>query len=258
MLTWLPTALAVLAGVGLGLVTGGQLSNLKLWRPAAWPLLVGGLALEAIIRVSGLGGGWAVVVDLVAGVALIAFCVLNIRVGGMILIVIGLSLNLLPTLVNWGIPVSGAAVSSAGLVRGGSIQTTLFDGPRHLEDDGDHLTFLGEVIGIPPTKQVISVGDLVLLFGYALTCSALLRNRRVAGEPLRLGRLGGRGVRSGGGGSGGGGSGGGIPYHEAIKSLGDGPAPRRGPGTHPARMADQLKRPAAEGETAVRRLPPAD
>ena len=242
MLTWLPTALAVLAGIGLGLVTGGQFSNLKLWRPVGWQLLVGGLVLEAIIRASGLGGGWAVVVDLVASGALLAFCVLNIRVGGMIVIVIGLSLNLLPTLVNWGIPVSGAAVSSAGLVRGGSIQTTKFDGPRHLEDDGDHLTFLGEVIGIPPTKQVISVGDLVLLVGYALTASALLRNRRVPGETRRPGAS----------------SGGGIPYHEAIKSLGEGPAPRRGPGTHPAKMADQLKRPPSDGEPAVRRLPPAD
>lgn len=239
MLAWIPTALAVLAGVGLGFVTGGQLSNLTKWRPTAWPLLVGGLVLEAGIRATGFGGGWAVVVDLVATTALVAFCVLNIRVGGMIVIVIGLSMNLLPTIVNWGIPVSGSAVSSAGLVRGGSIQTTEFDGARHLEDDGDHLTFLGEVIGIPPTKQVISIGDLVLLLGYALTGAALLRNRHVPGETRASTRAGG------------------IPYNEAIKSLGDGPAPRRGPGTHPAKMADRLKRPPQE-DTGVRRLPPTE
>ena len=42
---------------------------------------------------------------------------------------------------------------------------------------------------------------------------------------------------------------------EAIKALGEGPAPRRGPGTHPAKMADQLKA-HDDPDPAVRRLPP--
>jgi hypothetical protein len=162
-----------------------------------------------------------------------AFCVLNVRVGGMIVIVIGLSMNLIPVVVNWGMPVSRSAIISAGLVEGGSLANTEISGPRHLADDGDHLIFLSEIIALPPTSQVISFGDVVLLIGLALTLSSLLRNRLLPSGRRRSSR-------------------GGIPYQDAIAALGDGPAPRRGPGTHPAK---QIKRPP-EAETGVRRLPP--
>lgn len=235
MLAWIPIALAVLAGVGIGLVSGGQMGNLTRWRPDRWQLGVVGLALQVVIRVTSMGGWFAVLVEIISAGLLISFCVLNIRVGGMILIVIGLSMNLIPVVVNWGMPVSRSAVISAGLVEGGSLEETEITGPRHLADEGDHLIFLSEAIPIPPTSQVISVGDVVLLIGFALTISALLRNRFLSSGSRR-------------------GSRGGIPYEEAIASLGDGPAPRRGPGTHPAK---QITRPP-QAETGVRRLPPED
>jgi len=235
MLAWIPIALAVLAGVGIGLVSGGQMGNLTRWRPDRWQLGVGGLTLQVLIRVTSLSGWLAVLVELISAGALIAFCVLNVRLGGMIMIVIGLSMNVIPIVVNWGMPVSRSAVISAGLVEGGSLAATEIAGPRHLADEGDHLIFLSEIIAIPPTSQVISVGDVVLLIGFALTISALLRNRFVSSDSRR-------------------GSRGGIPYQEAIAALGEGPAPRRGPGTHPAK---QITRPP-EAETGVRRLPPED
>jgi len=239
MLAWIPTALAVLAGVGIGMVSGGHIANLSRWRPLLWQPAAVGLVLELLIRATSMRGWFAVLLDIVASGLLIWFCVANIRVGGMILIVIGLSMNLVPTVINWGMPVSRSAVISAGLVQGGSVARTELSGPRHLADDSDHLTFLGEIIPIPPTSQVMSLGDVVLLIGYVLTISSLLRNRFVPSDGNR--RTPGR-------------PSGGIPYHQAIAALGDGPAQRRGPGTHPAKMADSLKRPTEE-ETGVRRLP---
>lgn len=230
MLAWIPTVIAIIAGVGLGLAGGGALSNVMLWQPRHWWTAAAGIVLNLLIRVTGLSGSLAVVVDLIASGLLVWFAIVNIRTAGMVVIVAGLALNAVPTLLNWGTPVSRSAVVTAGLVTGSIDQTTL-DGPRHLEN-GDWFGFLGETIAVP-TGQVWSVGDIVLHLGYVLTIAAILRRRRIPGA-----------------------SGDGIPYREAIRSLGDGPAPRRGPATHPSKFTPPPPTKDDYGTKAVRRLPP--
>jgi hypothetical protein len=182
VLAVLPTLIAILAGVALGLSNGGRVENLLAWRPVAWKLAVGGLAVQLLFKILPLSGGFAVVLDIVSMAALIAFALLNIRVGGMVVVVIGLSLNLLPTLVDWGTPVSPNALVTAGLVSRSSLDDVHLEGPRHLQDDGDSVAWLGEVIALP-THQAISLGDLILLLGEMLVVSALLRNRHVEHAP---------------------------------------------------------------------------
>ena len=182
MLALLPTLIAVLAGLALGLSNGGRIENLVAWRPVAWRLAVGGLAVQLLFKLLPFSGGLAVVLDIASMAALIAFAVLNIRVGGMVVVVVGLSLNLLPTLVDWGTPVSPSALVSAGLVTSAQLDDVHVEGPRHLQDGGDSLTWLGEVIALP-THQVIALGDLILLLGEMLVVSSLLRNRHVDRAP---------------------------------------------------------------------------
>jgi hypothetical protein len=229
MLALVPTLLAVLAGIGLGLGLGGTLSNAPRWRPQIWPVAGAGVALELLIRITSMSGGIAVFVDVVATALLVIWCAANLRTPGVVVILAGLVLNLVPTVLNWGMPVSRDAVAAAGLVTGGSIDETRLEGPRHLAD-GDVLGFLGENIALP-TGQVLSIGDLVLHLGYVLAIAAVLRGRRLRADPdLPT-----------------------IPYRQAIRALGDGPMPRRGPGTHPSQSA-AARRPKPD-DVGVRRLP---
>ncbi len=110
------TLLAIVCGVVLGLAYGGNIDNLKSYRPHLWQALAGGIALQLLIVVGGLDGGWAVGVELISSVALLCFAVANIRLGGMVLVVAGLALNLIPTLFDWGIPTSRDALVTAGIV----------------------------------------------------------------------------------------------------------------------------------------------
>lgn len=195
------TLLAVVAGVLLGLAKGGRLDNALMWRPVLWQLALGGVVVQIALRLSGWSGGFAVFFDIISTLAVLAFCVRNIRVGGMVVIVVGISLNLVPAIINWGTPVRPQALVSAGIVTQKELDAGVkVDGPRHLAD-GDVLAVLGETIPLP-TNQVISIGDLILHAGYVLTIASVLRRRRVrSGTPPE--------------------------YRQAISSLGRGPAPRR-------------------------------
>jgi hypothetical protein len=218
-----PTLLAIGIGVALGLHWGGQLSNLTSWVPPLWQALLAGLALTVLVDVAPVAGGFMAFLSIVAMGLLLAFAVVNVRVGGMVLIVAGLGLNLLVTLVNWGTPVSRAALRSAGLLGGTAGRALTLTGGRKLAD-GTLFGFLGDVIPLP-WGQVISLGDILLLVGLALVTASVLRRYEVgsAGRPGRAGH--GAGARRGPG-----------DYRSALDALGRGPAPRRGPGLHPSRL----------------------
>src|SRR4051794_11246035 len=100
------TVIAIIGGIVVGLANGGGFDHARRFRPAQWPAGVAGLALELLIRVTGVSGSLAVVLELLATAALLVFVFANIRLGGMVVIAAGLILNLVPTLVNWGMPTS--------------------------------------------------------------------------------------------------------------------------------------------------------
>lgn len=218
-------ALALGAGFALGRACGGDLSRLRHVRPEMWQFLVGGLLLQAIVRVSGVGGSWAMLLEIPSALALITFAVSNIRIGGMVLIATGLTLNFVVTVINWGMPTSESALISAGITTKAAADTVSLNGPRHLASSDDLFRFLGEVIALPG-GLVISIGDVLLHLGYVLVVASLMRGRRVRRD------LDGN-------------------YERRIAPLGRGPAPRRGPGTHPSRL-DSGQRPSQHDRTASR------
>lgn len=211
-----PTLLAIGIGIGLGLYWGGSISNALEWIPPLWQALAGGLALTVIVDIVAWSGPFMTFLSVIATGALLAFAVINIRIGGMVLVVAGLGLNLFVTVINWGMPVSPSALTSAGIVTAQQAKHLVLTGGRTA---GGALGFLGDVIPLP-WGQVISIGDVLVLIGLALVVASVLRRYEV-GRP------------SGSGGSGRGGLG---DYRSALDALGRGPAPSKGPGLHPSRL----------------------
>jgi hypothetical protein len=237
-----PTLLAILVGLGLGLRWGGRIDHLLGWRPALPAALIGGLAFHTLAELAALRGGVGTVVAVLGLAGMLVFAVVNVRTGGMVLVVAGLGLDLLVTVVNWGTPVSSSALASAGVIdpeaTGSEVVLT---GGRQLAD-GAFLGFLGDVIPLP-WGQVLSIGDLLVLVGIALVTASVVRRYEVrGGVASTAGRrhAGPSGRRSAGGAS---------DYRSALDALGRGPAPRRGPGLHPSRL-DERRRPARKGNRA--------
>ncbi len=211
-----PTLLAIGIGIGLGLYWGGSVSNALEWVPPLWQALVGGLALTVVVDLVAWSGPFMTFLSVLATGALLAFAVLNIRIGGMVLVAAGLGLNLFVTVINWGMPVSSSALTSAGIVTARQAEHLVLTGGRTA--DGSLLGFLGDVIPLP-WGQVVSIGDLLMLVGLALVVASVLRRYEV-GRPSGSGRS-----SSG-------------DYRSALDALGRGPAPRKGPGLHPSRQSD--------------------
>ncbi|HNH38673.1 MAG TPA: DUF5317 family protein, partial [Microthrixaceae bacterium] len=139
-----PTLLAIGIGVGLGLYWGGRLSNLWEWVPPLWEALVGGVVLTVLVDLVPWSGPVMTFLSIVATAALLGFAVVNVRIGGMVLVVAGLGLNLLVTVLNWGMPVSTSALVSAGVVTEAQVDSLVLNGGRTA--DGSILGFLGDVI----------------------------------------------------------------------------------------------------------------
>jgi len=219
-----PTLLALVVGLVLGLRWGGRLEHVLEWRPFQPLLLATGLVLLMLTDLAPLRGGVGAFVSIVGLGAMFAFAFLNIRVGGMVLVAVGFGLDLLVTLLNWGTPVSGSALVSAGVVEDGAIDSIRLTGGRELAD-GAVLGFLGDVIPLP-RGQVVSIGDLVSLVGVALVTASVVRRYEVRGGRAPTRRAGIGGPRD---------------YRTALDALGRGPAPRRGPGLHPSRLEERRR-----------------
>ncbi len=211
------TVLAITVGAVLGLRWGGSIDRALSWRPPLWQALVAGVVLIFLVDLVGLSGGFAAFLVLVGTAAILSFAVINVRVGGMVLIVGGVGLNFLVTLFNWGMPVRANALVSANIVDKKDLANVVMSGGRSISG-GSFLGFLGDVIPLP-WGQVISIGDVLILGGAVLVTANVMRSYHVGGGRSTYARR--RGPNE---------------YSVALEALGRGPAPRRGPGLHPSRM----------------------
>ena len=111
-------------------------------------------------------------------VLLLGFVGVNPHVTGVAVIGAGLLLNLVAVVLNDGMPVRGGALVAAGVVEEAELATTTFSGPRHLETSADTLAVLGDVLPVPALGEVMSFGDLIIVFGAADAVRELARRRR--------------------------------------------------------------------------------
>jgi hypothetical protein len=165
--------------VVLGYVIGGRLRRIEKLRLRWWWFAVVGFAIQFIPLPEGEAGRDLLVRTAVLAISytlLLAFGFANVRLPGMILVVVGLGANFLVIAVNGGMPVSEGALRS-------SDQPELIDPLResgsdkhHLLTEDDRLTFLADVIGIPsPVAQAISIGDVFVYVGLVLLIVAAMR-----------------------------------------------------------------------------------
>jgi hypothetical protein len=171
----------VLLALVLGFALGGRIRELEKLRLRWWPLAILGLSMQFLPLPSGRWGADLTVRIVVLGCSyalLILFCILNIRLPGMPLLLLGLALNAVVITPNGGMPVSRSALIRSGQ---GDVLQELRDGgaaKHHLMTDDDVLTFLADVIPIGgPIRQVASIGDVLVYAGLVVLLVQAMRGR---------------------------------------------------------------------------------
>ena len=168
-------AIAVVVGLGLGLSRPPPGAHSVRPRVEQIPLLAVGAVLNAT---SALLEGSAANLFLATSLAvLIAVAMANRHITGVAVVGLGLLLNLVAVAVNAGMPVRASALVHAGVVDEADLPSLELTGARHLESSADALGVLGDVLPIPLVREVLSFGDLIVVFGAADAVRELSRRR---------------------------------------------------------------------------------
>jgi hypothetical protein len=154
---------AAVVGVLAGYATGGRLHHVGEHPLELWPLLLVGVVLQALAPNG--------VVLVTALLCLLAWCLANLQLVGLAVVAVGLALNALVIAANGAMPVRPEALERADV--GAEL-----DGTRRLEEPGDPLTVLGDVLPVRPLRLVLSFGDLIVAVGTADVVVHLMRRRR--------------------------------------------------------------------------------
>lgn len=190
---------AVVAGLAIGRGLGGRLSGFAATRLRLVPLVVAAVAVQVALTVtarsdpriaahpSGLRLAALAVSYLLAG----AFVAANIPgrarlfAAGLGCVLAGWLANLLAILANSGMPVSAAALASAGL-RQAAVPTGGLLAKHVIARAGGPLTYLGDVIPIGPLRTIVSVGDLLMLVGIVAAIAGAMRAYRSEETPTTV------------------------------------------------------------------------
>jgi hypothetical protein len=186
----------VVLSLWLGYLLGGRLHHLEALRPRWWGLVLLGLAIQFVPLPEGVAGTDLVIRNAVLALSyslLIVFGLVNVRMPGMFLVVVGLACNMTVIVVNGGMPASAQALIDSGQE---DVLASLRDqgaDKHHLLTDDDQLTFLADVIAVPqPIGQAVSVGDILVYAGLTWLIVAAMRgwtpSARPAGSGPRRGK----------------------------------------------------------------------
>lgn len=176
----LALVVAVAAAV-FGLIRGGSLDALAETKLRWLPLLFAALVLQAGFDLWNPGwltdtGDLAVLLASHATVAV--FFASNWKLPGMALAAAGFVLNVTVIAANGAMPVSQRAAELAGLENIGEL------GIKHeLLDDDTALSWLADVIPVPGTEKVVSLGDILLAGGIGWLVYRRTTSRRIEEEP---------------------------------------------------------------------------
>lgn len=152
--------------LGTGRLLGGRITRLaSVTFCRSWLL---GVALAAQIVVFAAPGTAATIALAVSQVAPLGFLWANRTLPGMPAIALGFGLNAAVILANGAMPVATGGVPT---------------GRHRLMQPGDALTFLADVVPLPPLGIMVSVGDLVLAFGVGVLVIRLML--RLPAQPVQ-------------------------------------------------------------------------
>ncbi len=186
----------VVLSVCLGYVFGGRLDRLEALRPRWWGLVILGLGIQFIPLPNGASGTDLLIRTAVLALSyslLLTFALVNVRMPGMFLVVIGLACNMTVIVVNGGMPASAQALIASGQEDVVAYVREQGADKHHLLTDDDQLTFLADVIAVPqPIGQAVSVGDILVYAGLTWLVVATMRgwtpSARPAGSRPRRGK----------------------------------------------------------------------
>lgn len=168
--------LAVLTGVAARL-RGGSVDDLADTTFRWTPLLVAGLVVQVLFlywEPSWLGDAGGLVVLIVSNLAVAVWLVANRTLPGLLLAGAGMALNVLVISANGAMPVLEASARRAGITQ--SIDGSSIKHERLADDTV--LPWLGDAIPVPPFKEVLSVGDVVLALGLCRLVDARMTIRK--------------------------------------------------------------------------------
>jgi len=172
------TLAAVAMGLAIGLALPARRNRFARPRVHKWGLLVSGISGQAIA--ARLYGDFAATLMLLSLVLLTCFAIANLHLTGMGVVAIGLCTNIVPILVNQGMPVRAKALVHAGVVEPGFENEAQLTGGRHVEGPGDKLVVLADIIPVPAAEQVVSFGDLIIFVATIDVLVHLVRRQRRA------------------------------------------------------------------------------
>jgi hypothetical protein len=186
----------VLLSVFLGYLFGGRLDRLEALRPRWWGLVILGLGIQFVPLPNGATGTDLVIRTAVLALSyslLLTFALVNVRMPGMFLVVIGLACNMTVIVANGGMPASAQALIDSGQEDVVAYVREQGADKHHLLTDDDRLTFLADVIAVPqPIGQAVSVGDILVYAGLTWLIVAVMRgwtpSARPAGSRPRRGK----------------------------------------------------------------------
>ena len=171
--------LVAAAALGVGLARGGAPRWLRDHGIKAVWLGVACLAVQALVvvlplRAVGLPLALGAVLLLGALATLLGVARANARLAGVPLLALGLLLNLIVVLANFGMPVPAATLERAGI----TVEQPAPDRPdaKHvLERGGTRLGLLGDRLAVRPLRAVTGYGTVIELAGLFLLLQHLVR-----------------------------------------------------------------------------------
>lgn len=169
----------VLVSIYLGYLFGGRLKRLESLRPRWWGLVIVGLGIQFVPLPEGTAGTDLVVRTTVLALSytlLVTFAAVNVRMPGMVLVLLGLACNFTVIVVNGGMPASAGALINSGQRE--VLESLRNEGAdkHHLLTEEDQLTFLADVIAVPqPIGQAVSIGDVFVYAGLVWLVIATMR-----------------------------------------------------------------------------------
>ena len=174
-------ALVIVFAVLVGYLTGGRLSRFESMRLKWWWLAIVGLGIQFVPLPEGTEGTDLLVRTIVLSLSytlLVLFAAVNVRVPGMVLVLIGLACNFAVIAANGGMPVRAETLRDSGQEDVLALLQEDGAAKHHLMTDEDVLTFLGDVIAVPqPVGQAISIGDVFMYTGLIWLIVATMRAR---------------------------------------------------------------------------------
>jgi hypothetical protein len=177
----MPSVLLVLiAAVTAGYLAGGRLRRVPLAGVRLAALAAIGFGLQ-LLPIAGLDTTTSLILLWVSFGALTLFALVNLRLPGFLLLLLGVLLNLTVISANDGMPISADALVAAGDQGQIAPLQAGYGGVKyHLAGPDDQLMPLADVIVLPrPVGEVVSIGDLVIDAGLGWFLFAAMGSRAV-------------------------------------------------------------------------------